>query len=339
MRFLVVGLGSMGKRRIRNLSFLNAGDIVGFDPREDRRLEVTEKFGVETFGSFEEALKTDPTALIISTPPDRHMEYALIAAKNNIHFFTEASVLDDGMQELINLCEGKEIVAAPSCTLRFQPSIRQIKRLVDNKEIGDILTFIYHSGQYLPDWHPWEDYRKFYVAKRATGACREIVAFELVWITWVLGALTEISCFKEKLTKMEIDIDDIYQMLLKTDEGVQGSLTVDVISRVPYRQLKLLSEDGVILWDWMEKTVQVYKADDKTWREIKEKPGHVEKGYIVEEEMYIEEMRHFIEAVEGKHPYTYTFAEDKRILEYLHEAEKSSKEHTNKRFTDAKERT
>ena len=177
-----------------------AGEIAGFDPREDRCQEAASNYEIHTFNDFDEAMATDPQALIISTPPHLHMPYARIAALNNKHFFTEASVLSDGMDEVIELCKGKGFVAAPSCTMRFHPLVQIIKKIVDSGDLDDILTFTYHSGQYLPDWHPWEDYRTFYVSRRETGACREIVPFELAWLTWVLGPIQAVSCFKGKLT-------------------------------------------------------------------------------------------------------------------------------------------
>jgi predicted dehydrogenase len=325
MRFLVIGLGSMGKRRIRNLQYLKAEEILGFDTREYRCKEAEANYGIKTFKKLEEALSEDPDAFIISTPPDLHLDYALIATEQNKHFFIEASVVADGMDELIALCKGKNIIAAPSCTMRFHPSVKRIKELVDNKVIGDILAFTYHSGQYLPDWHPWEDYRSFYVARKETGACREIVPFELTWLTWILGDIDCIACFKDKLTNLEVEIDDIYQILMKFKNGVLGHMLVDVISRTPYRVCKLISEEGVITWDWGA-GVKVYTAKDRDWKEYTEEQGTTVEGYTdkIKEEPYIEEMRHFIEAIRGEIRYPYTLEEDKRILNILYAAEKSS---------------
>lgn len=326
MKFLIVGLGSMGKRRTRNLQHLRAGEIIGFDPRPDRREEAAAKHGIRTFADFGEAMSAGPDALIISTPPDRHLEYALAAARAGKHFFTEAGVTDEGLDELEALCAGRPIVAAPSCTLRFNPSIRRLKELVDGGAIGRVLTFTYHCGQYLPDWHPWEDYRTFYVARRATGACREIVPFELVWLTWLFGDVERVSGMRDKLTRLETDIDDAYHLLLRFRSGQLGHLLVDVISRVPYRSLRLLSEDGVITWEWAEKTVRVYRADRKEWREYKEPPGMRVEGYVAEDDMYVEEMRAFVAAVRGEAPWPYTLADDRRVLGLLQAAERSSDE-------------
>jgi len=79
LKILVVGLGSMGKRRIRNLQYLNQGVVIGFDPREDRCKEAFEKYGIKTFDDIAVALNEKPNAMVISTPPDLHMRYAKIA--------------------------------------------------------------------------------------------------------------------------------------------------------------------------------------------------------------------------------------------------------------------
>ncbi len=324
MKFLVVGLGSMGKRRIRNLQYLKAGEIIGFDLREDRRKEAEEKYKIKTFGEFEEAMIENPAALIISTPPDLHMKYAMIAARKNKHFFTEASVVNDGMGKLISLIKGKKIVAAPSCTMRFHPAIKKIKGLVDERAVGKPLAFTYHSGQYLPDWHPWEDYRKFYVARRTTGAAREIVPFELVWLTWLLGDVDATSCLKGKVSDLDVDIDDTYQVLLKFKSGALGHMLVDVVARAPVRVFRLLGEEGTIEWDRNANVVKVFTAGEKKWEEYSTEEGKPEKGYIIGERMYIEEMERFVRAIEGKEKYPYSFEDDKKILEILYAAEKSS---------------
>jgi predicted dehydrogenase len=324
MKFLVIGLGSMGKRRIRNLQYLKAGEIIGFDPQEDRRKEAEEKYKIRTFRDFEKAMAENPDALVISTPPDLHMKYAIIAARRNKHFFTEASVVDEGMEELISSIKDKKIVAAPSCTMRFHPAMKKIKELVDKGTIGKPLAFTHHCSQYLPDWHPWEDYRKFYVAKRATGAAREIMPFELVWLTWAFGDVDTISCFKGKLSKLDVDIDDTYQLILKLKSGVLGHILIDVIARAPLRVFRLLGEEGVIEWDWGTKILRVFTAGDKKWREYPTEEGAPEERYIVGEKMYIEEMNQFLKAIKGEGRYPYSFEDDRKVLKILYAAEESS---------------
>jgi predicted dehydrogenase len=323
LKLLVVGLGSMGKRRIRNLQYLNQEIVIGFDPRDDRCEEAFEKYAIKTFNDITLALDEKPDAMIISTPPDLHMKYAKIALENKIHFFTEASVVQDEMVEIIQMINKSPIIGLPSCTMRHHPMVKQIKDLLDKNIIGQPFSFIHHCGQYLPDWHPWEDYREFYVSKQETGACREIVPFELVWLIDLFGKIKTVTGRKSKISNLETNIDDIYNVLLEFNNGIEATMTVDVIARSPYRQIKILGETGVIFADWSERIVKYFTKEDG-WNEKKINDGTIEKGYIHGEGPYIEEMNKFLEIIKNKVNQSYTFEEDLQILKILESIEISS---------------
>jgi predicted dehydrogenase len=316
----------MGKRRIRNLTHLGAGELMGFDLREDRRAEVAETFGIETFGDFDEALAAKPDALVISTPPGLHMQYARAAVDNGMHFFAEADTVSEGMEDVARIAAEKGLVAAPSCTMRFHPSVKKIKELLAAGAIGEVMTFTHHCGQYLPDWHPWEDYRTFYVARRESGACREIVPFELVWLNWLMGDVDTVVGMKDKRTDLEADIDDVYHLLMRYENGILGHLLVDVVARAPVRAVRILGSDGTLEWRASEKTVRVYSADEKTWTDYSEPEAEVVEGYseMSVEGMYIEEMDAFARACRGEKGYPFSLQEDERILNVLYDSERSS---------------
>lgn len=313
----------MGKRRIRNLKQLEQDDIIGFDTKDDRCKEAYEKYKIKTFTNILDALNEKPDAMIISTPPDLHMKYAKIALQNKINFFTEASVVQDGMEEVIKGLSKMNIVGLPSCTMRYHPIVTHLINILKMNKIGKPLAFLYHSGQYLPDWHPWEDYRKFYVSKRETGACREIVPFEIVWLVSVFGKIKSVCAIKSKVSRLEADIDDIYNVLLEFEGGIQGNLTVDVITRFPYRQLKILGEEGIIFADWSERTIAFF-TKEMGWQNEKIDDGIIEKNYIHGDAPYVEEMLIFIKSIRKEISQPYTFNDDLKVLKILEAIERSS---------------
>lgn len=323
MKFLVVGLGSMGKRRIRNLKQLSQNDIIGFDTKEERCKESQTKYSIPTFTDLSFALKEKPHVMIISTPPDLHMKYAKIAIENKLHFFTEASVVQEEMSEIIELLKISDIIGLPSCTMRYHPIVLQVNALINSNKIGKPLSFMYHSGQYLPDWHPWEDYRAFYVSKKETGACREIVPFELIWIISTFGDIASLIATKTKVSNLDVDIDDIYSILLEFKNGMQGNLTVDVIARFPFRQLKILGESGVITADWSERIIKYY-TNEQGWNTILIDDGKIEQNYIHGDGPYVEEIRNFIKTIKKEISQPYTFELDLKILKLLESIETSS---------------
>lgn len=327
MRFLIVGLGSMGKRRIRNLQALGVEHIAGVDPREDRRTEASHKYGIAAHEDFELALQEfQPDASVISTPPRDHVPYIQRGVDCGLHCFVEASVVN--AEELLALhrkAADRRLVIAPSCTMRYYPGPRKVKELIGAGAIGKPLNINYQTGQYLPDWHPWENIGDFYVSARDTGGCREIVPFELTWLNDIFGAPEPLACVKTKLTDMDADIDDIYHCLLRYPGDVLANITVEVISRpCPTRELRVIGSTGQIVFSHDENCVRHIDTDMPTWKRHDLSKGTVEAGYINPEEPYIAEMRDFIDAMTlgDNAPFPNTLLEDYRVLQTLYQLEK-----------------
>ncbi len=324
MKFLIVGLGSMGKRRVRNLQRLGYADITGFDPREDRRQEATEKYGIATCGDWQQAEDMQVDAWIISTPPDTHLDYGFKAAERGIHFFCEANVTDDRTQAMIDKLAETGTVGAPSCTMPYYPGPKKIKELIAAGEIGKPLLFTYQSGQYFPDWHPWESYKDFYVSRRETGACREIVPFELAWLTELFGEIRTLTCLVDKVSDLDADIDDVYQLLMRFQNGISGHLLIDVVARPAVRLFRIHGAEGTLEWDHTAQCVRLWNCASSQWQNFPLEVGNVEQGYIHSEEPYVEEMADFTAAIKGEKPWGYSFAEDEKVLDLLVKAETSN---------------
>ena len=334
MKFLVIGLGSMGKRRVRNLIALGYKEqTIGFDPRIDRTNEAKE-YGIEVFNNYDEAmLKHKFGAFLISTPPNFHMKYAYDAAKSNISCFIEASVVDaDKVLELSKSIEGKNILMAPSCTMRYYSGPIKIKELIKNNIIGKVLNFNYHTGQYLPDWHPWEDIKDFYVSNPDTGAAREIVPFELTWLNDIFGDSLPLACVRRKLTDMSANIDDIYHCLLEYPNNILGNVTVEVISRPKaVREFRVMGSEGEIVFSGDTNSVKYINIHMDKWKTISFEEGTVENGYINPEEPYINEVKDFVDSVKlifnGESSiYPNTLEDDYKILQTLYKLEDISEE-------------
>lgn len=326
MKILVVGLGSMGKRRIRNLKRAGIEDIIGFDPTPERREEAARLYGVEVHDGFGDGMAADPAAVIISTPPDLHMGYARVAAENGKHSFSEAGTSTDGLIEVDRIARERGVVAAASCTMRFQPSIKVMKRLVGEGAIGNVLSYTHHCGQWLPDWHPNEDYRRFYVSRRETGACREIVPFELTWLNWLLDDKgREVAAMRDKLSELDCDIDDVYHLLVRYGTGAIGHVTVDVLARAPVRHTRLIGSEGTLEWSLSARACSLYRVSTGEWETFSEPEPRIEAGYseMSNEAMYDEEIASFLNAVRGGAQWGNSLVDDCDTLNLLLVAEQN----------------
>lgn len=327
MKVLVIGLGSMGKRRVRCLQALGVTDIVGADLRADRREETSAKYGVAVVEQFADALRGQQfDAAVISLPPLAHVVAmrACIAAK--VPFFVEASVVDDGLAEVIADVERTGLVAAPSTTLHFHPAIREVTRIVKSGKLGKLSNVMLHSGQYLPDWHTYENVSEYYVSEPKTGGAREIVPFEMTWFTEVFGYPRRVAGNFRKTIEIEGAeyIDDTYNCLL--DYGTfLATVTVDVVSRHATRRLLINGAKGQLAWSWDEAAIKVFDGDTGEWSTVEYAMEASEPGYNknIGENMYIDEIRAFLDAVRGVAAFPNTLAEDHKVLNLLYSIERS----------------
>jgi len=312
----------MGKRRVRNLQSFQAGEIVGFELKEENRKEAGEKYSIETFDDVSKVNLAEIDAIIISTPPDRHNEWIDFAIKNKKPVFVEASVILEGLEELNEKAKTAGVLIAPSCTLRFHPAIKIIKEIVKSRKYGRITNFSYHLGQYLPDWHPWEKLNDVYFGQKETSGAREMVAFELTWLHDIVGFPKRVTGFYGKTMDLGAGIDDTYVISFELDKAF-GNLTIDVVARYAIRTLVLNFEQAQILWRWDDKVVKLYDASVKEWQEIPLPEGRAAEGYNpnIIEEMYVDEIKAFIDAVESKGKFPNTLGDDIKVLKILNAVE------------------
>ncbi len=328
-KYLIIGLGSMGKRRIRCLKRMgiSSENIIGIDVRDDRCKEAKEKYDISVVKDEKEVDFSEIEAVIVSLPPDRHFLGVEIAFKNRKPVFVEASVVLEDVKK-IKENNKQNIFVAPSCTFTYHPMIKQIKEIVKSGKYGKVCNFSYHSGQYLPDWHPWETVNDYYVGNRETGGAREIVPFELTWIVDTLGLPKAIKGYYRKTTDLGCDIEDSYVCAIDYEDMV-GSLLVDVVGRNSARNLIINFEEAQLQWRWDNRKIEIYEAATGAWTYINQNDEIHEAGYNVNigENMYIEELSAFLRGIENRTEYPNTIEKDIEILQLLNDLERSDKEY------------
>ncbi len=331
-RILIIGLGSMGKRRIRNLKANGVTFITGFDLREDRREEVKKIYSIPVFQTLYEALEyTHYDAWIISVPPNIHHIYMKEALKNNTASFIEASVVDTDMIKIISEAKDKNIFFAPSYTLFFHPAIKNIAQILKKDLLGKVSNILYHSGQYLPDWHSYENVSEYYVAQRDTGGAREITPFELTWITMLFGMPERIACFYKKTIEIEgaENIEDTYNLLMEYKEFIIN-MCVDVVSRYATRRLLINGDKKQLVWDWNKDFIELYDPMKQEWEIISFEMDKAQSGYNknITETMYNEEIDTFLNALNNEASFINTLEKDHKVLQLLYAAERSGDTNT-----------
>lgn len=360
MKVLVVGGGSMGRRRLRDLTHLNPGGVMLFEPVEERCKQVSETFGVIGFTNFENSLNERPEALVVSTPPALHETYVRRGLDKDLHVFAEVPYLldyDSLRQVAARAASGGKSVLGISHTIRYYPPFRLVHDLLESNVIGRPSYLEYSLGNYLPDWHPYEDYRKFYASdQKLGGAGMDMLLHELSAIQWWLGKVTHIQSRLSKVSSLEIEGPDTHDILMRFENGAVGFFHHDVIERGTIgRHVRVVGEEGTIEWHQNQPTIRVYTGADnrnaaieferaRDWQSaidasheatqllaaLRGSSGHIPataSPIFTYESCYLREMRHYLDAVQNGVPYTMcTIAEELNTVAAFHAVLKSARE-------------
>lgn len=317
MRIAVIGLGSMGKRRIRLLRELHPEyEICGVDAREDRRREAEDAFRITCYAAISDVPARNECAFVCTSP----LSHAAIIREclcRKWNVFTELNLVDDGYAENIALAGQNERTLFLSSTFLYREETKYIRGRIDD---GKKWNYVYHIGQYLPDWHPWESYRNFFVGDQRTNGCREILAIELPWLVKAFGDIERIHVETDRMTALEISYNDNCMIQITHQNGNKGCLIVDVVSPCAVRKLEAYAEGRYISWNGtpdslMEFNPDTGAVDRVTLMEAAEhKEGY---GAFIVENAYRNEIREFLDVVSGKKAPIYDFNDDRVTLSWI----------------------
>jgi predicted dehydrogenase len=264
VRILIAGLGAIGQRHARNVRALR-GDAVELFAFRSRRLhhvvtdmlakddsrDVETELGIRAFENLDDALGAKPDAVFVCTPSSRHLDIAQRAADAGSHLFIEKPVSNtmEGVEHLRATVAAQKLVAMVGSQWRFHPCVRALRECMARGALGKVERAEINYAEYLPDWHPYEDYRTSYAARAALGGgvvLTQIHDYDLA--CWLFGVPRRVSATGGKLSDLEIDVEDTASAALEC-----GNVAVTVhqtfASRPPVRTITVTGGRGAATLD------------------------------------------------------------------------------------------
>ncbi len=304
MKILIAGLGSIGRRHLRNLLACGESDILLYRTHlgslpEDELL----RFPTET--DLGAALAHRPAAVIVANPTALHMEVAIPAAEAGCHLLIEKPVSHslEGLGALKKAAARTGSRVLVGFQFRFHPGLRLIKQFLENTDqpqtcIGRIISVRAHWGEYLPNWHPWEDHRQGYAARSDLGGGVVLtLSHPLDYLRWLLGEVSSLWAWTGS-RGLGLPVEDTAEIGLHFACGATGSLHLDYVQRPPKHVLEVIGTQGTIRWDNSDGAVQLSVAGKDGspggWQ-IFPAPIGFERNA-----MFLDQMRHFLSVCRGE---------------------------------------
>jgi predicted dehydrogenase len=296
MKALIVGLGSIGTRHGRNLAAAGVA-LVGFDPDPARRDAFGRRFaGAPARERLQDALDEGCEIGVVASPNRYHLEQSLHLASAGMHLLIEKPLAADsnGLMPLVRSVQERKLVAMVGSNWKFHPILSRMHRMLIGGDIGRPLAVQALGGQYLPDWHPNEDYRQMYSSRRELGGGALLDSHDIDYLTWLLGTVASVSCRAATTGTLDIDTEDLACMTLQFRSGALGTLQLDYLQHPYGRRVHITGESGTLSWDAIENELAHYSRPEKAWQCWKPP-----LSYDLNQ-MYVDELEHFLGCVRDR---------------------------------------
>ena len=307
MKFLIAGLGSIGRRHFRNLIALGEKEIVLLRTRK-ATLPDDELAGYPVETDLAEALKKHkPDAVVVANPTSLHLDVAIPAAEAGCHILLEKPVSHslDRLDELQRTAEKSESKILVGFQFRYHPTLNKARELIRAGLLGKILTVHAHWGEYLPQWHPWEDYRQSYAARADLGGGVIVtLTHPLDYLRFMLGDVASLWSFNWHLSSLQLDVEDVAEIGLKFSSGAVGGVHINYFQRPPVHRLEIVGTDGTLRWDNADGILHLNKMPAPFGSYSDLPPAPVTESFSPPEgfernQLFISQTNHFIDIVRG----------------------------------------
>jgi len=256
----IIGAGSIGERYIRNLWQLGYRNLVVFRQRNLPFRDISDAT-VKVVTTWDELLAARPYAAFVCTPTAMHLPQTQALVENKIHVLVEKPLSHsvEGWEELSTAVAKNKVYVHVGYMMRHHPILAHIKGLMAQNTYGKLVSIQSKWGEYLPDWHPWEDYRTSYAARKALGGGVALtLSHDLDMVNWLADSPVEQwFIMKNYASTLELDVEAGADILLRYAGGCTANVHLNYYEKNKERFLKLVFDDASVSVDFFDSTLTI----------------------------------------------------------------------------------
>lgn len=250
------------------------------------------------YTDLDKALNVKPDIVVVCNPTSLHIEVVRAAVRSGAAVFVEKPISNDlrGLAELADFVKEKGTIVGVGCQMRFHPALISLRALLKDEALGKLIAVNSVQAEYLPSFHPYEDYRHSYAARSDLGGGVVLTQIhEIDYLQWLFGLPTSIFAVGGHISELEIDVEDSASTLFAFENDgnpLAVHLHTDYLQQPPIRKCLVMGIKGIIDVDFLKPSL--------IWTNRK---GEVELAEyypgFTRSQMYLDEMRHFLAAARG----------------------------------------
>ena len=233
LRWGLIGTGWIADSFAADLAFTDSGRAVAVG---SRRIETANSFAdrfeiPNRHGSYEE-LVADPEVdvVYVATPHPLHHPNALLALGAGKPVLVEKPFTMNAAEarELVAAARAEKLFLMEAMWTRFLPHIAQIRRLIAEGALGEIVTVSADHGQ----WFAKDPEFRLFAPELGGGALLDLGVYPVSFASMLLGAPSTIAALIEPAFS---GVDGQTSMLFGYDSGAQAVLSCTSLAKSPTR--------------------------------------------------------------------------------------------------------
>ncbi len=299
-KVLIIGLGSIAKRHLKNLKALEPKTEIAVLRLHSKTTHNDYSIAPlinKTFTTLADALKWAPQLALVTNPAALHMDISLALIEKGIHVFIEKPLSHslEGVEKLKEASIKMNCHVMVAYNFRFYKPLLKMKKAILEGKIGKPLSLRAQVGQYLPSWRPGYDYRESASAKKSLGGGAILeLSHEIDYALWLMGDVSQVSAISSRVSYLDMDVEDTAEIMLKFASGALGNLHLDMVDHASHRSCRVVGSEGTLLWNGIDHSLQIYIHDK--WKTL------IDPDKTDQNEMYVEELKHFLSIVDKQKP-------------------------------------
>lgn len=268
---MVMGAGSIGDRHIRVLKNLHFSNIWVYRQR-NLPLQNIDSDSINIFTNSDQINEIKPFAAIVCTPTAQHMEQVIYCIEQGIHVLIEKPLSHalTGIQKLKKTVLANNTCVQVAYMLRYHPLFQTVKTHIQTKKMGPLFSMQCYWGEYLPDWHPWEDYRESYAGRKDLGGGAALtLSHDVDLVNWLSGSrVKKWNTLKNYSSSLEIDVESAADISIAYENGVTAHCHINFHERIPRRWYRFAFEQGSMEIDYLNSELVVTPINGSVHRSI-----------------------------------------------------------------------
>jgi len=290
-RWLVIGSGAIAARHIDCVSML-LGDVSFARLSTSGRpptLSAIDDTVDEVFYDWNSALNWAPEAAVVANAASGHVDALQNLLTFGIPVFVEKPLARSPREarRVVELAHQSGQPVLVGYCLRFHPVVKRVMDLVASGKFGSPVQCTAIVGQHIKDWRTQAPEDTVSLSAQLGGGAMLELSHEVDLAITLMGPVVEADGYTDTPSGYEVEVAATLSVL--HERGV-SSISMNMLQRPAHRTLTVVATEGSISADLV--TGQLVSAGS-------DGEDTIETG-IIQSDMYLEQMRHFINCAKGE---------------------------------------